>query len=89
MSIGASKLNEKDVEVIKYLFIRTSMSDTEIGDAFGVSRAHINRIRHGYRWNDETKSFQMKEHQPDWWNNYVEDYIQRRIERMVKEQLNY
>ena len=87
--IGASKLNEKDVEVIKYLFQRTQMTDTEIGNAFGVSRVHINRIRHGKRWNEETKSFKMKQHQPKWWNEYIEEYIENKIQDMLDDELYY
>jgi len=59
--IGAHKLNEIDVAVIKYLFERTDANDTTIGNLFGVSRPHIWKIRNGERWNEETKSFFMKE----------------------------
>jgi len=85
--IGASKLNEKDVEVIKYLFDRTDLRDGEIAEIFDVSRVHINRIRHGIRWNENKKSFRMKSPQPNWWNDYIEEYITRKIEQMIIENL--
>jgi len=58
--IGASKLTEENVAEIRSLFAHTTMTDTEIGNKFGVSRIHINQIRNGRRWNEETRSFLMK-----------------------------
>ena len=50
---GASKLTFKDVEEIRRMFLQ-GMKDSEIATIKGVSRVHINRIRHGKRWNEET-----------------------------------
>lgn len=51
---GASKLTKERVLVIKELFNFKDLTDTEIGNLFGVSRELINQIRHGNRWNDVT-----------------------------------
>ena len=59
--IGAHKLTQEMVLEIKELFLTTKLRDGEIGKKYGVSREHINRIRHGRRWNDETRSFIMKD----------------------------
>jgi hypothetical protein len=58
--VGASKLKDIDVFVIKYLFERSDAKDETIAKLFGVSRTHIWKIRNGERWNDESKLFQMK-----------------------------
>ncbi len=50
---GASKLTFKDVEEIRTMFSQ-GMKDGDIATIKGVSRVHINRIRHGKRWNAET-----------------------------------
>ena len=59
--IGAHKLTQEMVLEIKELFLTTKYSDGKIGKMYGVSREHINKIRNGRRWNDETRSFIMKE----------------------------
>lgn len=59
--IGASKLTEENVAEIRSLFANTTMSDSQIARKFDVSRIHINQIRNGRRWNEETRSFLMKE----------------------------
>ena len=87
--VGAHKLNEKDVDVIKYLFYRTNLNDTQIAAMFGVSRPHIWKIRNGQRWNENNNSFIMKkdEHQPAWWNEEVEKYIEKKLIQMIVDNL--
>lgn len=50
------KLDKHDVRVIKELIYIGQHTDTEIGDMFGVTRKHINSIRNGKRWKDETET---------------------------------
>ena len=59
--IGAHKLNEEDVKVIKDL-LQLGKTHQSIADMFGVSREHITKINKGERWNDDKKSFVMKEY---------------------------
>lgn len=59
--IGAYKLNEQQVQEIKRLFATTMLCDADIAEMYEVSRELINLIRNGKRWNDETRSFTMKE----------------------------
>jgi hypothetical protein len=59
--IGAHKLNEQQVQEIKRLFATTMLCDADIAEMYNVSRELINLIRNGKRWNDETRSFTMKE----------------------------
>jgi predicted DNA-binding protein YlxM (UPF0122 family) len=59
--IGASKLTKEQVAEIKTLFATTNLNDAEIAEMFNVSRAHINQIKRGQRWNDLERSFVMKE----------------------------
>ena len=59
--IGAYKLTEEDVIEMKHLFNTTHLSDREIAKLYNVSRQHISRIRNGKRWNDEIRSFTMKD----------------------------
>ena len=58
--IGAWKINEDDVKVIKDL-LQLGKTHQSIADMFGVSREHITKINQGHRWNDENRSFEMKE----------------------------
>jgi hypothetical protein len=59
--IGASKLTEQQVQEIKRLFATTMLCDGDIAEMYGVSREFINLIRNGKRWNDEERSFVMKD----------------------------
>jgi hypothetical protein len=59
--VGASKLNEQQVQEIKRLFATTMLCDEDIADMYGVSRPFINLIRNGKRWNEEERSFVMKD----------------------------
>jgi len=63
--MGRIKLDVNDVIMIKDLCIKTSLTDTQIAKAFGVSRKHINAIRHGKRWNynygEETRDANRRE----------------------------
>lgn len=59
--IGASKLKDHQVQEIKRLFATTMLCDGDIGEMYGVSRELINLIRNGKRWNDEERSFTMKD----------------------------
>lgn len=74
--VGASKLKDIDVFVIKYLFERTEANDNTIAKLFGVSRPHIWKIRNGQRWNDETKSFTMKA-----------EFIEKDINTLIEEKI--
>lgn len=67
--IGAHKLNEDDVKVIKDL-IQMGKTHQSIGDMFGVSREHIWKIANGERWNDKQRSFTMKDNKPVRSNDY-------------------
>ena len=60
MAIGASKLNEDKVEIIKDLLNSGNHTHQQIADLFDVSREHITKINQGKRWNSETKSYVMK-----------------------------
>ncbi len=59
-SIGASKLDEKKVEVIKQLLENGDHTHQQIADLYGVGRTTITKINLGQRWNPEVKSFIMK-----------------------------
>jgi hypothetical protein len=59
--IGASKLNDQKVMEIKRLFATTMLCDGDIAEMYEVSRELINQIRSGKRWNDEKRSFTMKD----------------------------
>jgi hypothetical protein len=59
--IGASKLDEQKVQEIKRLFATTMLCDGDIAEMYGVSREMINQIRSGKKWNDEKRSFVMKD----------------------------
>lgn len=59
--IGASKLTEQQVQEIKRLFATTMLCDGDIADMYGVSRIMINQIRNGKRWNEDERSFTMKD----------------------------
>ncbi|MDH5647513.1 MAG: hypothetical protein OEZ01_16000, partial [Candidatus Heimdallarchaeota archaeon] len=64
----------------------------KIAKIFNVSRPHIWKIRNNHRWNLAEKSFLMKDdisqmelgHQPVWWNDYVEKYIELKIQEMIE-----
>ena len=58
--IGAWKLNEEKVVIIKDLLNTGDYTHQQIADLFGVSREHITKINQGQRWNDDIKSFRMK-----------------------------
>jgi hypothetical protein len=51
--MGQIKLDKNNVKEIKFLCNTTTLIDREIAKMFGVSRKHINAIRHGKRWNYE------------------------------------
>ena len=58
--IGASKLTEDDVRIIKDL-LELGKKHTDISKMFNVSREHITKIANGQRWNKERHSFIMKD----------------------------
>ena len=60
MAIGASKLNEEKVDIIKKLLNEGNHTHKEIADFFGVGRTTVTKINLGQRWNPEVKSFIMK-----------------------------
>lgn len=47
------KLTKKKVRQIRLLCSSTTLTDTQIGQMYNVSRKHINAIRHRKRWNYE------------------------------------
>ena len=47
------KLSKKKVKQIRILCEGTTLKDSQIAQMFGVSRKHINAIRHRKRWNYE------------------------------------
>lgn len=51
--MGQIKLTKKKVRQIRALCATTSLTDTQIGVMYNVSRKHINAIRHRKRWNYE------------------------------------
>ena len=59
-SIGASKLNEEKVEIIKSMLDTGDYTHQEISDFFGVCRTTVTKINLGQRWNPEIKSYIMK-----------------------------
>ena len=59
-SIGASKLDEKKVEIIKSMLDTGDYTHREIAEFFNVGRTTITKINLGQRWNPEVKSFIMK-----------------------------
>lgn len=60
MAIGASKLNEDKVGIIRDLLETGDYTHQQIADFFEVSRELITAIKNGRRWNEDTKSFIMK-----------------------------
>ena len=60
MAIGASKLNEEKVGIIRDLLNAGDFTHQQIADLFEVSREMITHIKNGRRWNDDIKSFVMK-----------------------------
>ena len=67
--IGASKLTEDDVKIIKDL-LELGKTHQSISEMFDVSREHITKIANGQRWNKEQHSFIMKENNPVRSNDY-------------------
>ena len=49
---GAIKLNYETAAQVKEICETTDLTDGQIAKAFGVSRCHINHIRHSRRWWD-------------------------------------
>ena len=58
--IGAHRLTEEKAQIIKELVKIGDWTHGQIGEFFGVSRPMITLIANGQRWNDENKSFVMK-----------------------------
>jgi len=58
--IGASKLNEEKVEIIKDLLKLGNNTHQQIADLFGVSRILITHINNGRRWNEDIREYQLK-----------------------------
>ena len=59
-TIGASKLDEEKVEIIKSMLETGDYTHQQISEFFGVCRSTITKINLGERWNPEVKSFIMK-----------------------------
>jgi len=62
--VGASKLTSDDVKKIKEL-LSLGVKISEISKNFKVSTSHITNIKNGLRWNDNKKSFIMKDDIPE------------------------
>ena len=60
MAVGASKLNEQKVEIIRQLLEGGDHTHQQIADLYNVCRSTITKINLGERWNPEVKSFIMK-----------------------------
>ncbi len=69
--IGAHKLNEDDIKIIKDL-LDLGKTHQSISNIFDVSREHITKIANGQRWNDKQRSFIMKDNKPVRSNDYRE-----------------
>jgi len=63
-NIGATKLDEQKVDIIKQLLHDGYHTHQEIANMFNVSRTMISHINVGNRWNDEIKTYVKKENQP-------------------------
>jgi len=61
MSIGASKLDEDKVAIIKQLLQGGHYTQQQIADMFNVSRTMITHINVGIRWNDDIKMYEKKQ----------------------------
>jgi hypothetical protein len=87
--IGCSKLNKDDVKVIREL-LSLGKTHQSIGDMFGVSREHITSIANNRRWNDERRSFIMKEDITESFSNEDNHYPYQEVESVSyeTEQLN-
>ena len=59
--VGTNKLDEKKVQIIRDLLNTGEFSHKQIGDLFNVSRSTITSINTNRRWNEELRSFVMKE----------------------------
>ena len=59
-TIGASKLTESKVEIIRQLLESGDHTHQQIADLYNVCRSTITKINLGERWNPEVKSFIMK-----------------------------
>jgi len=77
--IGSSKLNREDVKVIREL-LTLGKTHQSIGDMFGVSREHITAIANNRRWNDQTRSFIMKEDLTETFSNEDNHYPYQEVE---------
>ncbi len=80
--IGSSgKLTQEKAEIIKQLLSTGDWTHQQIADFFGVSRTMVTKINGGQRWNDEIRSFEMRDNQrPKKSNDFREftDIPQRR-----------
>jgi len=59
MARGASKLNEVSSEMVKDLIKLGKYSDSEIAEAFGISRVHCNQIKLGKHWREELEEIPL------------------------------
>lgn len=58
--VGATKLTEEKVEVIRQLLELGEHTHSQIASMFNVDRSTITSINTGRRWNPEIRSFIMK-----------------------------
>lgn len=84
--IGSWKLTQNDVDVIKLLLKNGNHTHQQISDLFGVSREHITKINMGQRWNDDTRSFKMKEKKSNDYRQFSgREKVQQQLDDMVFE----
>ena len=82
--IGSSKLNREDVKVIREL-LTLGKTHQSIGDMFGVSKEHITAIANNRRWNDQTRSFIMKEDLTESFSNEDNHYPYQEVESVLEQ----
>ena len=74
--IGTHKLTEDRVDVIKLLLSNGEHTQAEIAElcnniwGIKVSRVLINHIKTGRRWNDDIRSFEMRDGRPKRSNDF-------------------
>lgn len=60
---SCGKLTQEKADIIKELLATGDWTHKQIGQFFGVSREMITKINMGQRWNDDIRSFEMRDNQ--------------------------
>lgn len=68
------KLTEEKAEIIKSLLKTGDYTHQHIADFFGVSRPMVTKINAGTRWNDDIRSFEMRDNQGPKKSNDFRDF---------------